>query len=237
MKKLSILFLSIALMAGFTSCKKVVGEGPAVTETRGTGNFTSVASSISANVYYKQDPVYKVEITAQQNILNVIETNIVGNELLIKFRNGVRVKSHENIVVNVSSPMINGLRLSGSGNLIASDSISSGSMSLTLSGSGNINLHSLVATSLDANISGSGNITISNGSLNTGSFRISGSGNIDAMNVPASSITTTTSGSGEMRVNASQNLDVTISGSGSVYYKGTPGVNTHISGSGKVMHQ
>jgi Putative auto-transporter adhesin, head GIN domain len=237
MKKVSILFLSVVIMAGFISCEKIVGEGPAVTESRAIGNFSSVASAISADVYYKQDAVYKVEITAQQNILNVLETNLVGNELVIKFRNGVRARSYETIVVNISSPTINGLRISGSGNLVASDSISSGSMNLAISGSGNISLNRLEAASLDANISGSGSILISNGTLNTVGFRISGSGNIDAMNVPASSVTTNTSGSGEIRVNASHDLDVTISGSGSVYYKGNPEVNAHISGSGKVIHQ
>lgn len=237
MKTLSKFFLSVVLLAGFTSCEKIVGEGPVITEKRAIGNFSSVASSVSADVYYKQDPAYKVEVAAQQNILNVLETHIVGNELVIKFRNDVRVRSHERITVHVSSPTINGLRLNGSGNIIASDSIRSDNMSLTISGSGSINLHSLMATSLDANISGSGDISVLSGEINTGKFRISGSGNINAINVPAYSATTTTSGSGKISVNVSHDLDVTISGSGSVFYKGNPEINTHISGSGKIVHQ
>ncbi len=237
MKKLSIVLLSMAITAGFISCKKVIGDGPLVTENRTTGNFNSVASAISADVYYKQDPVYKVEIRAQQNVLNVLETNIVNNELVIKFRNGVQVKTHETIIVNISSPTIDGLRLSGSGNLVASDSIVTTGMNFTLSGSGNITVNKLKATTVDANISGSGNIAIANGAANTEKLRISGSGNIDALNVLAADVTTTTSGSGEMQVNASQNLDVTISGSGSVFYTGNPIINSHISGSGKIIHK
>ncbi len=237
MKKLSLLILSAAMIAGFASCKKVAGEGPLTTENRPVGNFTALASALSADVFYTQDPVYKVEITAQQNILDIIETQIVNNELTIKFRNDVRVKNHEHITVNVSSPTIDGLRISGSGSIVATDSIYSGDMNLTLSGSGNIRLNKLTGTALDANISGSGNISVLNGSVNSGKLKISGSGNIDVMNVPASSATTATSGSGEIRVNVSQSLDVIISGSGSVFYKGNPVVNTHISGSGKVVHQ
>ncbi len=237
MKKLSIVLLSVAIIAGFISCRKVTGEGPQITEDRTIGNFNSVASTISADVNYKQDPVFKVEITAQQNILNVLETNIVSNELVIKFRNNVHVGTHETIVVNVSSPTINGLRISGSGNLVASDSIVTTGINFTLSGSGNIDINKLKATTIDANISGSGNIAIANGAANTERFRISGSGNIDALNVSASDVTTTTSGSGEMQVNASQNLDVNISGSGSVFYTGNPIINSHISGSGKIIHK
>ncbi|MEP7231838.1 MAG: head GIN domain-containing protein [Ginsengibacter sp.] len=237
MKKLSIVLVSMAIIASFTSCKKVTGEGPLVTENRAIGNFNSVASAISADVYYKQDAAFKVEITAQQNILNVIETNLVNNELIIKFRNDVRVKTHETIIVNVSSPTINGLRISGSGNLVASDSIITTNMDFSLSGSGNISVNKILAATIDANISGSGNIAIANGAVKTEKFRISGSGNIDALNVAAEDATTTTSGSGEMQVNASQNLDVTISGSGSVFYTGNPIINSHISGSGKVIHK
>ncbi len=237
MKKLSIVFISIALAGLFVSCKKVNGEGPNITETRAIANFTSVESSISADVFYKQDPQFKVEITAQQNILNVIETNVVNNELVIKVRSGTIIRQHENIIVNVSSPVVNGLRISGSGNIIVADSINTGNIILSLSGSGSVSLHKLTATSVDANISGSGNIAISSGAVNTEKLKISGSGNIDMMNVTASSVNTTTSGSGDMRVNASQNLDVTISGSGSVFYTGNPIVDTHISGSGKVTHQ
>ena len=182
--------------------------------------------------------MFKVEITAQQNILNIIETNLVNDELVIKFRNNVSVRSHENIVVNLSSPVVKALRISGSGNFIVPDSIHSDNMNLTLSGSGNMKLEKLEAASIDVNISGSGNITVSDGTTNTAKLRISGSGNIALIKVaPPPLVTTTTSGSGEMHVNASENLDVTISGSGSVFYTGNPIINTHISGSGKVLHQ
>lgn len=237
MKTFSKLVLAFALLAVFASCKKIVGEGPVIKEDRAIGNFSSLASSISADVYYKQDPIYKLEVTAQQNILNVLETHIVGNELVIKFRNDTRVKSHERITVLVSSPTINSFRLSGSGNIIASDSIRSGEMNLTISGSGNIKLQSLVVNSLKATISGSGDISVLGGTVHTQQLAISGSGDINTSNVPTYSATTATSGSGEISLNVSHDLDVSISGSGSVFYKGNPEIKTRISGSGKVVQR
>lgn len=235
MKTFSKLFPVLVLFAGFGSCKKIIGEGPVIKEDRTIGNFSSLASSISADVYYQQDPVYKLEVTAQQNILNVLETHVVGNELIIKFRNDTRVKSHEHITVLVSSPTIDRFRLSGSGNIIASDSINMAKMSLVISGSGSIKLQSLVANSLNAAISGSGDISVLGGTLHTQQLAISGSGNIDTGNVPAYSVTTATSGSGKISLNASHDLDVSISGSGSVFYKGNPEITTRISGSGKIV--
>ena len=237
MKNLSIVLIAVAIGIFFTSCEKIVGDGLSVTEHRPISNFTSLASAISADVIYKQGPAYTVEITAQQNIINVIETNVVGSELVIKFKDFVRVKDHERITVNVSSPTINGLRISGSGNITAADSIVSDNMALTLSGSGNIRLSKLVTSSLDANISGSGSISLSGGILSKEHLKISGSGDINTGDASANNVTTVTSGSGEMQVIALKTLDVTISGSGSVYYDGAPIVNAHISGSGKVIHK
>jgi hypothetical protein len=237
MKKLSALLLVSILIVFCSSCEKVIGEGPSVTENRSIANFSSVASSISADVYYEQSPDFKVEITAQQNIVDVIETHVINNELVIKFKDNVRVKRHENISVKISSPVTHGLRISGSGNLVVNGSINTTDMVLGLSGSGNINVHTLNSSSLNAGISGSGSITILNGTGTTENLTISGSGNMDLINIEASAVHTTTSGSGEMRVNASKTLDVTISGSGSVTYRGNPLVNTRISGSGRVIHQ
>jgi len=238
MKKLTIVLAALAVGFLFPSCKKVVGEGPVVTETRPADNFSSIAFSVTGDVQFNftQSPTYKLEISAQQNVLNVIDAHIINNELIIKTRDGVRLKNHESIVVNINCPTLQGLRSSGSGKIYA-DSISANNMNLTVSGSGNLNLSKLITTSLVANVSGSGDISIAEGAVDNAHLKISGSGGIDTRNVVANDVATTTSGSGGMHVNAAKTLGVTISGSGSVYYSGTPIVNTHISGSGKVVHE
>jgi hypothetical protein len=71
MKKLPMLFVVAAVMI-FTSCEKVVGDGALVTETRTTAGFNGIESEVSGNIVYVQGTDYKVELTAQQNILNVM---------------------------------------------------------------------------------------------------------------------------------------------------------------------
>ena len=234
MKKLKFL-LAIVWMATFTSCEKVVGEGALVTETRTTGSFNGIESSVSGNIIYVQSPDYKVELTAQQNVLNVMETPTINNKLVVRFRNGVRVKSHEQITIKVTAPSISSISSSGSGNVTVTSPLNGSDLSFRLSGSGNVVLPTITCNYLEASISGSGNISIGGGIATTEHLKISGSGNIDAQNVLAKSVTTNTSGSGSIKVSASQTLDVTVSGSGSVYYWGTPKVTTNISGSGKVI--
>lgn len=234
MKKLPMLF-AIAAVLILTSCEKVVGDGALVTETKTTGSFNGIESEVSGNVVYVQGPDYKVELTAQQNILNVMEIPVVNNKLVVRFKNNVRVKSHEQITIKVTAPSISSISSSGSGNVNVISPLTGSDLSFRLSGSGNVVLPSITCNYLEATISGSGNISIAGGAATTEHLKISGSGNIDAENVQAKSVTTTTSGSGGITVRASETLNVIISGSGSVYYWGTPKITTNISGSGKVL--
>lgn len=236
MKNVILLALSAICVLSFTSCEKVVGEGPIVTETRAVAGFKRVGVSISGKVNYKIDPIYKVEVQAQQNILDILQTNKVGDELVIKFQDGKRVKAHEDIIVTISAPMAEGVNLSGSANIDLINPVAAPSLALRVSGSGNINVFQAAITDqLTATISGSGNINVSSGTARNENLTISGSGNIDFRDLAAEKVISKISGSGNIRVNCSQQLDATISGSGSVFYRGTPAVTTHISGSGKVM--
>jgi len=236
MKKISVL-LGMASMIIFTSCEKVTGEGVLVSEIRTTAAFDGVESEISGNVIYTQGNDYKVELTAQQNILNVMETPVLSKKLVVRFKNNVRVKTHEQITIKVTAPSISSIGLSGSGNISVLSPLTGGDLTFRLSGSGDMILPTVTCNYLETNISGSGSISIAGGTATTENFKISGSGDVDARNVMAKTVSTNTSGSGTLRVAASEKLDVKISGSGSVYYWGTPIISTDISGSGRVIHQ
>lgn len=235
MKNLSLAIVS-ALALIISSCEKVTGDGPMITEDRLTGNFNGLDVRVDADVQVKQDAAYKVEITAQRNVLNVIETYVSDSRLVIKFKNNVRVKNYEQVKIAISAPLFNSLRLSGSGSVYANGNFSPANMELSLSGSGDLHVQQLTTGVMDASVSGSGNIYVESGTVSTERLRISGSGNLELGNVTTTEADTKTSGSGNIRLHATQKLDVTISGSGNVYYRGNPVINTSISGSGKVVH-
>ena len=234
--KRSILTL-LSLIALFTtpSCRKVSGEGPTVTQAYSVSNFTSVDAGIDAEVYYTQGSSYSVQINGQQNVLNQIETPVVGGELRLQFRNMFTIWHHAPITVYVTSPYLSGMGINGSGHFYALSPTTSSTLSLKVNGSGSISVANYTGQSLSANISGSGDITVSGGSVSAESLQISGSGTMDMLGVKAVSASTQTSGSGKTTVNVSNSLDVRISGSGDVYYTGNPAIYTSISGSGKVM--
>ena len=224
-----------AAVLGFSSCTKIVGEGELQTETRNIADFSGVSASIGGKIYYKIDPMFKVEIIAQRNILDVIQATKQNGHLLLKIKDGVRVKSNEEITVNISAPTGDYFHLSGSGDLGVIGNLISSNLDMGISGTGNITAQSVaVADRIDADISGSGDIKVLSGTAKNEDLRISGSGKLIMDGVAAERATTHISGSGDIQVNLSQSLDATISGSGSVYYLGHPLISTSISGSGKV---
>lgn len=225
----------LALLA-MSSCTKVVGHGPVETESRSAANFSGVTSAVSGTVNIHIEPQFTVSVSAQRNILDVLRTRVVGDELRIYFEPGARVRTTEPITISIGMPTADLLGLSGSGDMHVSGAFESDNLELAISGSGSITVQeAVVAHLLEATVSGSGSITLFNGSAAEEELHISGSGGIDLNSVTSENAETHTSGSGNIRISVSDNLDAHISGSGSVYYRGNPVISTHISGSGRVI--
>lgn len=236
MKRLFRFLPVLALMSLLiTSCEKIDGEGPIITEDRSHSGFKSARVSISGQVFHSVGNSYQVRIHAQQNILNIIQTRKDGDELVIKFKDGKSVRRHQEIIVELISPELNSVDLSGAANVTLQNVLTQSYLTLNVSGSGNIEATGVdLESQLRAKISGSGNIRIHQGEVSTSWFRISGSGNIHTDAVNSNRAYAEISGSGDIRLKAIQALDAKISGSGSIWYRGTPQITTSISGSGSI---
>lgn len=236
MKKTILLAVTVISVFLISSCRKVTGEGPLEISDRGVNNFTSASVGISGSIYFTQSAQYKVRVEAQRNILDVIETYTVGNELIVKFRNNVNVRSHDKITVWISAPSLNGVRLSGPGTMNVTGNFTPNNFNAEVSGSGSLSIDSVKVTDkLTTAVSGSGTLKILSGQAKNKDVFISGSGSTDMGAVKADRADVHISGSGSARVFPMLELDAHISGSGNIYYFGNPVIYTHISGSGRVV--
>ncbi len=225
-------------MLSLVSCSKEIisGSGPEVSLLRNTANFTGIELAINATVNFTQDSIFKVELKGQQNVINQIQTEVSGGNLIIKLPWDTKLVSYAPITINISAPVVNTFNVSGTGKILSFNSISVTNADFNISGSGSINLSNISAINIDANVSGSGSVQFSGGTATTESMHISGSGLIDALGVAAKKTTTYTSGSGDIKIYTTETLDAHISGSGKVYYMGNPAIDADISGSGKLIH-
>lgn len=224
--------IAVAGIPFFTSCKKIVGGGPVVMETRNVSNFKQIKSDFSGDIIITQGNTFEVKIEGPQNVINTVQTNVKGDVLNIKIKNAVVVKGANKLKVYITAPEITAMSINGSGSISGGDF--TGNMSLMINGSGNINLAGVTGGSLHANISGSGYIQVDDGAVTDETVNIDGSGDVKIANVQSHNSDVHVSGSGNTNVYVTDFLKVRINSSGDVYYRGEPTIDVDISGSGKL---
>lgn len=235
MKKLLLFVVAAGFL--FSSCryiggKRIRGNSNVTTQDRSTGSFTGVHSSGSFDVYVANGPT-AVKIEAEDNLIPYIETSVEGNTLKIKTKSGFWLKTNKKIKIFVTSPTLQSIHSSGSGNIVSQGKITdSNKIELGVTGSADIMVE-LDAPQVETEITGSGDVKLQG---TTKSFRaeIRGSGDVKAYDLLAEETNIRISGSGSADVTASVKLKVSIAGSGDVRYKGDPQIDSNIAGSGSV---
>ncbi len=250
-----ILLLVLASSFVFTGCDLDEicerGKGTRVTETLFLPEMTGLNLSIAADVYITQDSVQKVEIIAQENIIDLLKLDVDDNGVWDIDYDGC-VRKVSDVEIHISVKDLNYLKISGSGSIVGETRFNTDELELKISGSGNIHLDydatdviatisgsgtitsDMTAATLESKTTGSGDITLS-GSVENLDHRITGSGDLHAFDLIAQNVYIKVGGSGDAEVHAVQTLEVDITGSGKVIYDGTPLVTTHITGSGNVI--
>lgn len=208
-------------------------NGSIVSEELNLGSFHSVELRVAGKVYIRQGTQQEVIVEAPRDLIRELELDVRNGLWEIETDRCVRYNNSD-FTVYITIPDIRSLRVSGSGDIISENTLRTGDLDLSVSGSGRIDA-AVEADDIDANISGSGSILLE-GTADFLDFLISGSGDFKCFDLLATSAFILISGSGDAEVNLSDSLDVKISGSGDVFYKGNPSVNTQISGSGRVIN-
>lgn len=238
MKNFHLALCIVLLSFVSSSCKKVTGKGPVVTESRQTATFDGVELRFSADVYFTQANDYKVELQSQENILDEIETTVINNNLVIRTRHSdTRFRTNDGIQIFVSGPDVRSFTVDGSGYMETKGVITPANLQLKVKVSGNIKVNNVTTTEVNAEIDGSGMIAVNSGNANRASANIEGSGLIDITGITVKDANASVRGSGNISLFATQTLQANISGSGTIFYKGSPTVTKHISGSGSVVQQ
>lgn len=187
-------------------------------ETRQVGSFTKISFRIPGKLYLKQGSPQKVELVGDKDVLKEIETDVEGTRLVIeKEGKWFDWDNDDKITAYVTVPSIEGISVSGSGDVIGEGRITADDLDLNVSGSGSLTLEFEASDEVQADVSGSGDMNIKGKCAQINS-NISGSGKV------------------EMGVTTSGSADFTVSGSGRIVASGAADVVTaNISGSGKVL--
>ncbi len=230
------LFLSLLLFV--TSCrwsdyKKIHGNGVISSQDRTIKTAKKIRLSGSFDVEITQGPAASLTVEADENLQSYIIIKEEDGFLLIKSKGNSILESEKGIKLYITTPMLEEVKLSGSGNILGKNKFTGGSMlSLSISGSGDIKME-VNSPEIKAEITGSGSIRLS-GETMTETIKIAGAGDFFADELKAEKVSVKIAGSGDVKVFADVSLDIKIAGVGSVYYKGAATVKQSVSGSGEV---
>ncbi len=237
--KQRIIFISclmVFLLVACRACSNIKGSGNLTTQARPVSNFDRVSLSGSGKLILSQGEKESLTVTADDNIMQYIETEVRGGTLHLglNFPSLSRISPSQAIRFTLTMKDIAGLDVSGSGSIEA-ESIDTDQLKIDVSGSGDVSLDSLTAEKLKVYISGSGKVNLAGrGETTKQIVDISGSGQYQAGKLRSQTVEVTISGSGEATVWAIDSLETQISGDGLVAYYGHPSVNSSNSGSGQL---
>ncbi len=232
---ISLLFLSIASIAFSQSIKK----------TFDLPEFKAIYVNSNYTVMLKQTNKQEVVAEAAQDILELTSVVVDNGVLMVNIErkpdnpnksvwakiDDIKLKPTMKLYVSVKN--INELQVNGAGKIISENSLASDYLTLSVSGTGSMDLD-IKGNTLKTDISGAGTIALK-GYASTNEINNSGSGTINAFGCELESAKVKVSGSGNVELNVTANLEARILGSGTIKHKGnTKNVTKKVYGSGSI---
>lgn len=242
----------VGLEGSFMNHRSVRGSGTVTSKDRPIENIDAVKLATIGTLHIKIGDTESLEIEAEDNLLDYIETDVYRGELVIDTRNvSLRTRRPVNYYLTVKE--LNSIKISSSGDIEAPDLqadkftiaiSSSGHLNMgnldaervrvKISSSGDLSIDELHARSIEVGISSSGNIRIQGGEVEDQDISISSSGDYRARDLESREAEVRISSSGNAIIRVSDYLGAYLSSSGDVNYIGNPELDTKETSSGDV---
>ncbi|MGE5124316.1 MAG: head GIN domain-containing protein [Acidobacteriaceae bacterium] len=211
----------------------IIGSGNLVTETRPVSGVSRVELMIDANLEIQQGSQESLQVTGDDNILPVLQTNVVGGKLNIRYQPQVNVREIRQPKLVLMVKDLTSLRLSSSGTVNVGP-LTTGNFDLDLTSSCNVSFQDIKADRITTNITSSGDIDIQ-GTANSLQLNVSSSGNFRGEDLQVQRANVSLTSSGDVTLWVVESLDVHLSSSGNVAYYGNPTIHQSTSSSGRLV--
>ena len=227
----------VFLIIGSSSCfisphETIYGSGNVVTEERDIGDFTGLKVSSGIDVVIRQGKEISLKLEADDNLHEVIITEVDGNTLKIYTRKNIRKARSKKVFLVYED--LNTIRISSAGDVTGENTLHTGTLDIDLSSAGDLNLE-VQAEKIRCDISSSGDARLS-GSTEVLVASLSSAGDLHAYELNTKKTEVSCSSAGDARVYATEEFNLRSSSAGSIYYKGDGRVvNSHTSSAGSIV--
>ncbi len=218
--------------------KKIRGNGNLTTITRTTSDYDGIKCAGSFDYILVSGNEGNIKIEGEENLLEYIVTEVKGNNLIVKVKDHVNLKTSMRKTIKITIPFkdISKVSLSGSGDLWNDDIITCENLNVSLAGSGDVTIKANT-TYIKGSIAGSGDLTFK-GNTNELEAKVAGSGDFHGLELQSKNTYVSVAGSGDAEVTTTESIKARVSGSGDIVYKGHPKKeDTKVAGSGSISNQ
>ncbi|MBK8846564.1 MAG: DUF2807 domain-containing protein [Bacteroidetes bacterium] len=198
----------------------ITGSGNLEMQKREVGSFCGVSSSSGINVTLKNGKENMVSVTADDNILNLIITEVKDNRLIIKYKNNVNMKQSKACEVIVVMKEVCDLSASSGSKIKSTDTFSGNKIELNTSSGASIKV-GLNANEISCSSSSGSAITLT-GTADKMTANVSSNGEIKAGSMTISDVEAEASSGGEIDVNVNRSIVARASSGGEITYSGNP---------------
>jgi len=232
-KNLIFLILLLPLLLNACGILTVRGSGNVLTESRDVHDFDRVVISLTSELLLTQGEQESLAITADDNLLRYIESEVRDRTLYISpLRNNEEISPSQPIQLKLSVKEIVALDLSGIVSAKAGNIVTAG-LDIDVSGLSTLQMGSLETQKLTVYLNGSTKVELTGpGEVVEQKVVLSGSNIYFAPELRSQLVNINASGPNDATVWATDFLNIETSGIGNVDYYGSPQVTQ--SGSGNI---
>lgn len=203
-------------------CDCIKRTGSIITDVRNVGFFDQIISEDNLSIYVIQDSVYEVRVTAGENVVPLIRTEVVDGILTIKNDNRCNwTRSYKKpLNVTIRVPTLKYITSKGTGNIMGVHTFTVDTIDLETKNSGDIEF-TFNSSKITTHMFGYGDITL-HGTTAEHACSIGGDGFLYASDLIANYTWIQTFTSGFCYIYASDLLICRIDKTGDVYCYGNP---------------
>lgn len=191
-----------------TTREMLVGSGVIASQSRPVSGFSAVTVSGPLRLVLQQAEVESLEVTADDNVLRVVESEVRGTRLFLGFAPNTSLTRIHEVVCRVTMRVVRDIEASGASRLEISGLDTPG-LAVLLSGA---------------------TLGSASGTVDDLTVDVSGASRWTAGALRSRSVTATVSGAGYGLVRAEDSLVANVSGASMLEYLGDPRVNAAVDG-------
>jgi hypothetical protein len=224
--RLTLILLPFIIICGcyWEMPESVSGNGDVVSEERDVPSFNGISVSTGIDVYITQGNKESVKVNTDENLLDVVKTEVKGG--ILHIYSGKNINRAASKKVYVEYVNLNKIKISSAGDIKGENTLNTDELEIGISSSGDLKLD-VIAQKIYIDISSSGDANLS-GKTDYLKVNLSSAGDLNAFDLEAKVGDVSVSSAGDANVFITEEASFRSSSAGDIVYKGDPSIK-HVS--------